>query len=263
MIKAQNIHTHSNFSDGLLSPELLIYFARRNHSTILGIFDHAFSTKLPDYLQIISLNQFITYGEEKAEELLTKYLHHLSLLNAKYSGLHLLKGIEIDVSKKNGINPSILPFYILNKFDYLLFEYVYDLHRDTLDNRCTIDDIVAIRKKITIPVGLAYNDIQLNWGGHEELIAAILGKNDIFVELNQHEQGNQRDNKHYYHLFSKDLLSAFKQNNVKFVIGSDCHGKDIFFIDDAMDFMREYNLPVHPLISSLYTQDIHTSRLTP
>ena len=109
-MRKHNLHTHTTYSDGELSPEQLIESAKQYNLEIIGICDHAFSTKLPEKYQITSR--------------LEQYLNHLKKIQQSSRGIDLKIGIEIDVSENYGTNPTELPFDVLNRFDYVLFEYV-------------------------------------------------------------------------------------------------------------------------------------------
>ena len=251
-MKRHNLHIHTTYSDGELSPEEIIDYAKRANLKIIGISDHAFSTKLDEEKQITNC--------------LEDYLIHLKRLKESSNGIELKIGIEIDVSKCFGADPEELPFYILNRFDYVLFEYV-DTENEQWGRvgRRDISEIIEIRNQLNIPVGLAHNDLQKNYAGREKYIAAILSKNDIFVELNQSESHpdtglgrSTRDDSDYYHHFSDELIRQSARRfskwlpfveNVKFVIGTDSHsGKSISNVDDAYQFIRKNNLSCHKLV---------------
>jgi len=169
-MKSHDIHTHTTYSDGFLSPEDLIEEAIARNLEILGICDHGFSRKLMDTYQITSC--------------LEKYLKHLKELQNTLDGLELKIGIEIDVSRIYGTEPSKLPFKILNQFDYILFEYV-DTEKEYWGEVGIrdISEIIEIRKELVVPVGLAHNDIQQNYHGNESEISKTLAQHDIFVEI--------------------------------------------------------------------------------
>ncbi|MFC1743271.1 PHP domain-containing protein [Candidatus Riflebacteria bacterium] len=240
-MKRHNLHTHTNYSDGKHTPEDLITLAQENGIEILGISDHAFSKKLPDYFQITGK--------------LETYLEHLKKLKASKSVV-LKIGIEIDVSTNYGTSPALLPFKLLNEFDYLLFEYVQTENEywGNVGER-NISELVEVRDKFTIPIGLAHNDLQKNFAGSEKLIAGILAENDIFLELNQSEYRgrcnsgrNTRAGIDYYRHFSELLLDELKENEVKVTIGTDSHsGKSLGKIDDAINFVEENKLSYHLL----------------
>lgn len=248
-MKTHNLHTHTSFSDGRLTAIELIDKARAEGMDILGISDHAFSNKLYKIWQIISLKQYQTMNTEHIHNTIDDYLDTLDLLNQRFDDIQVLKGVEIDVSRRSGINPSDLPFEILNKFDYILFEHVYDLHRDSQNQRREIQEIIEIRERLHLPVGLAHNDVQLNWDGQEQYIAAMLSEHDILLELNHYHNGNQREGVPYYQLFSPALLEALWIHRVSFVVGTDCHdGKNLSDTIEPMTFIENHQLRLHTLV---------------
>lgn len=242
-MRRHDIHTHTTYSDGLLSPEELIKQAKHKNLEVLGICDHGFSKKLMDTYQITSY--------------LEKYLNHLMRIKNTLNGLDLKIGIEIDVSKIYGVNPTQLPFEILNQFDYILFEYVNTEKEywGEVGNR-DISELIEIRKELDVPVGLAHNDIQQNYNRKETEIATILAQQDIFIEVQESElhpqRGvgrNTREGLDYYLHFSRKLIQELDNNRVKVVCGTDSHtGEYLGKLDKVIHFVRDNNLQVHELV---------------
>ena len=243
-MKNHDIHTHTTYSDGFLSPEDLIGQAINRNLEILGICDHAFSRKLIDKYQVTSC--------------LKTYLKHLKELQNTLDGLELKIGIEIDVSRIYGTKPSKLPFKILNQFDYILFEYV-DTEKEYWGEVGIrdISEIIDIRKELVIPVGLAHNDIQQNYNGKETKISKILAEHDIFIEIQDSEMHpqrgvgrNTRDGLDYYLHFNRNLIQELDRNRVKIVCGTDSHtGKYLGRLDNAFKYVKENNLQFHELVT--------------
>jgi histidinol phosphatase-like PHP family hydrolase len=249
-MRKHNLHTHTTYSDGDLSPEQLVESAKQSNLEIIGICDHAFSTKISENYQITSR--------------LEQYLNHLKKLQQSSNGINLKIGVEIDVSETYGTKPSELPFDILNRFDYILFEYVNTENESwgRVGSR-DISEIIEVRNRLKIPVGLAHNDLQKNYEGREKEIAMILSKNNIFIELNQsechpsREEGrNTREDSDYYQLFSDKLIEHLAKpkglpfiKNVKFVVGTDSHsGKNLDEVNDAYQFIKKNHLSYHDLV---------------
>lgn len=238
-MKKHNLHAHTTYSDGTFRPKELVEFAMSGDLEILGISDHAFSRKLPINYQVTSC--------------LEKYLIHIKEIQESFKDnkFSLKAGIEIDVSRNCGADPSQIPFNLLNGFDYLLFEYVNTEYESWGRIRGRdISKIIKIRDKLTVPVGLAHNDLQNNYQGKEKEISKILSENKIFVELNQSEHGrNTRDNLDYYTHFSLRLLEELKTREVKFVIGTDSHtGEGLLDINDAYQFIKKNELQLHEIV---------------
>ena len=161
-------------------------------------------------------------------------------LQKETTGLQLLIGVEIDVIS---ISPNDLPFDLLNQLDYVLFEYVNDGEK--------LIEVARNRSKFNIPVGLAHNDLQANFGGLEEKTAELLAGFDIYLDINQSEDcRNCRKFKNYYDLFSSELLMALYKWKVNVVIGTDSHtGEALCEIDEAFDFIVKNKLTPHPMIA--------------
>ncbi|MFX0184822.1 MAG: hypothetical protein ACFE95_17200 [Candidatus Hodarchaeota archaeon] len=119
-----------------------------------------------------------------------------------------------------------------------------------------ITEIINIRNRLTIPIGLAHNDLQRNFLGKEGQITELLANEDIFMELNQSEKHqmrqigrNSRERKDYYHHFSSKLVKLLKKFSVKVIIGTDSHsGSSINRISDVMDFIKSHQLFLHELV---------------
>jgi len=247
-MKRHNLHTHTTFSDGLLSPDQLAKTAKQTDIEILGISDHAFSTKLPEPMQITNR--------------ISQYLAQLRWIQQTSDNINVKIGIEIDVSKIYGIEPSQLPFEVLNKFDYVLFEYVNtECEAWGKVGRRDISEIIKVRHKLSIPIGLAHNDLQQNYEGREEQIASQLADYDIFIELCQSESlpwqkrlhhgigRNIREGLDYYQHFSQILIEELVSNEVKVVVGTDSHtGESLVHFDEVYAFIQKHNLHCHEIV---------------
>ncbi|MHA1451216.1 MAG: PHP domain-containing protein, partial [Candidatus Hodarchaeales archaeon] len=113
-MKRHDLHVHSIFSDGKLSPAEIVYQAEKKGLQTIGICDHAFSGKLPANMQVTSR--------------LDEYLENLRLIQANKQVVTVKVGLEIDVSKNYGIDPAKIPCDVINSYDYVLFEYVNTEH---------------------------------------------------------------------------------------------------------------------------------------
>jgi histidinol phosphatase-like PHP family hydrolase len=224
-----------------MTPEQLIDAAWRSGIQVIGITDHAFVTG--------------GYKDSMCSEgAVLAYFQNLRRLGSFMPNVQVLAGLEISVSLQFGAEPTKLPFKTLNQGDYALFENVgaeTDSHHPGFRG---IGELVAIRERLTIPVGLAHADLQMYFDGKEEALAKILSENDIFVELCQSEktQGffgykgrNTRDGLDYYRLFSSQMIAELKKHGVRFAVGTDTHtGEGIGNIEDAHRFIVENSLKV-------------------
>jgi len=235
---------HTKHSDGIFQLGKLVQIAKQKGLEIIGISDHAFSSKLSDQYQVT--------------DVLDYYLARLDEAKNDAEGIDVRAGIEIDVSMLCGVAPARLPFDVLDQLDYALFEYVNTENEywGRVGSR-DIRELIVVRDRLTIPIGLAHNDMQQNFEGREEEIARQLGKNDIFVELNQSEHSsrrgvgrNTRDGSDYYCHFSKKLLDALRKYDVKVVLGKDTHKDEgLADLDDAIEFVRREQLHYHEMVA--------------
>jgi len=169
-----DFHLHTTFSDGVLSPGDLARLCLEKGLEQIAICDHWGTKKYSDEFQVTDLQA---------------YYQNLSQLKDTYKDkLKIYIGLEIDFSKKYGADPSDYPFRQLNNLDFLLFEHV-DTSREswgTVNGR-SLEEIIALRDKIDIPLGLAHNHFQKNYRDREGSIIEQMKKNRIFLELCQAE----------------------------------------------------------------------------
>ena len=226
-MKKHNLHTHTTYSDGNNTPEELVRKAIDERLEVLGISDHGFTRKTK------SLD----------ETTIPRYIEHLKCLRERTAGIEIKIGLEIDALKTCGTNPQNLPFDIINKLDYVLFEDVrlpdkFDpLYRG-------IESIVSIRDRLTIPVGLAHTNLYDAFYGKEEETVKILGENDIFFELNLKYIPDIR------FVFQKVMLENLKKYGVKFTIGTDVHSREdsVGKIELAFKYLIENGLRPHEMV---------------
>lgn len=225
-MKKHNLHVHTTFSDGNFTLSQIIELAKRTDLEILGISDHAYTSKTTSL---------------SSEEEIEHYLRSIRSQSKNYSGLKA--GLEIDFRRLSGGMFPKLHFSVINQLDYLLFEYLGTQEGDT-----SIDELLRIRSNIQIPIGLAHTDLQINYAGKESEIAKILSDNNIFLELN-HSDRNSREGMPYYMHFSRLLLENLVKYKVNVVIGTDLHEEiDINNVQSAMSFITENKLQYSPLV---------------
>ena len=75
-MKRHNLHSHTTYSDGELTPELLIEKAKEERIELIGITDHLFAGKIPDDWQVASMPDQI--------ERIEKYVSYLKDLKTFY-----------------------------------------------------------------------------------------------------------------------------------------------------------------------------------
>jgi len=234
-MKNHDLHTHTNYSDGIHSPEKLITIAKDRDVEILGFSDHLFN-------RFISPEQTDFYLKKISE-----YISTLQILkNQNNDCIDIKIGAEVDFSERHGVSTEKLPFDLFNKLDYILFEnmdFAPKLGK-------SLYELIKIRDKLEIPVGLAHYDMQNVWQGKENEIAKRLSENDFFVELNVAESGSKmRNGKYFFEHFSKKMIEELVEKSVKFTMGSDSHyGWKLGHVKEAYDFILKHNLEVLDIV---------------
>jgi histidinol phosphatase-like PHP family hydrolase len=235
-----NLHNHTTFSDGSSSPRELAEAAVKSGLTHLGISDHFRSTKLEP---------------ERAVDLerLPAYIAEVRSLRVEYQGrMLILAGLELNFSLVQ-TDFTFLSQYApeknpLNKLDYLLFEYVNDAESMGLG----LEELLKLRPIIQIPLGLAHNDLEKNFGGilQPESLAKILAQSQVFVELcptRRYSRPDGAGHVPYYRVegeFNRRFYQAARKEGVLVAIGCDVHAdlRDLADTADAARFLAEAGL---------------------
>ena len=149
-----DLHTHSVFSDGSFAPEEIIEAAIAGGLTHVGISDHFRTSKLGLTAEYVML------------ERLDEYIDHVRALAAKHAPqITVLVGLEVDFSKRTPMEQFWQRGFQktpLNDLDYVLFEYVNDARWDGLP----LTALLAYRRWLQVPVGLAHNFLARNFSSH-------------------------------------------------------------------------------------------------
>jgi hypothetical protein len=253
-----NLHTHTTFSDGGREPEEVCRAAIAGGLSHIGISDHYCSYKLPE-------DSTVTM------ETMAEYVEAIHALQAEHRGeIQVLAGLEIVFSLVQ-TDFSLLfrrmfegdPVLAL---DFILFEYVNEKSWNGLDIR----ELVKIRPKFPMPIGLAHTDIDRNFKGvvGAEELARVLAGEAVFVELCPSPRnarpisagegaGGEEGVLPYYRVdsrFNRIFFEEARKRGVLFSIGTDAHGPkdDVAGVDDAVDFIRENGLEEN-LVLSLFS----------
>lgn len=230
-MKLHNLHTHTTYSDGDLTPERLIDELAKRGYEVMGITDHGFTRKTNSI----------------RESNLQGYLDRLKVIQEKEMRLEVKLGLEVDLDIKTGTPPEELPFDQINKLDFILFE-ARGIDRNYLN--FGINSIVRVRDKIKIPIGLAHYDYD---NPHRfEKVCKILMENDIFFELNTgHGTGFLEDPFNI-----GKVAELFKRYNIPLTVGTDLHKLSSLDYsngrrtpDYAFDFIRNNGLRSHKTVS--------------
>jgi len=235
-----NLHNHTTWSDGNLSPQQLAEAAVAAGLTHIGITDHYYTSKLAHSRKCVDPYRLLDYIVE------------LRLLAKWYANeIKVLVGLEVDFSARTQLEP-LLTSQLLNQLDYVLFEYVADVEWYGYP----LDELLAIRSQITVPVGLAHNPLARNFEPLMDAVdlVAALEDNDIFVELCPARRnavfapdGRSVFPYRYPTPYNEALWEAFSRSRVLFSIGSDTHHStaEVEALSDAWEFLRERGLLDH------------------
>jgi hypothetical protein len=232
-----NLHNHTTWSDGYLRPQQLAEAAVAAGLTHVGITDHYHTSKLGRGRNSVDLHHLLDY------------IVDLRLLARWYADeIKVLIGLEVDFSARTQLEP-LLTSQLLNQLDYVLFEYVADAEWYGYP----LDELLAIRPQITVPVGLAHNPLARNFElliDASDFVATLEGY-EIFVELCPARRnavfapdGRPVLPYRYPTPYNEALWEAFSRSRVLFSIGSDTHhsAAEVGELSDAWEFLRDRGL---------------------
>lgn len=172
-----DFHLHTTFSDGILTPEQLIEECAKRDMKKVGICDHWGTRKYSSRFQVTDI---------------AAYVETLSALRACYKEPEIYIGLEVDFSNAYGISPEEYDYDALNRAEYLLFEHVdtKEVEGNPVNGR-SLEELIRIRSRFGMPVGLAHNNFQRNFPGMEETIKKMK-ENEIFLELCEAEDKGKK-----------------------------------------------------------------------
>ncbi|MHC1721478.1 MAG: CpsB/CapC family capsule biosynthesis tyrosine phosphatase [Clostridiaceae bacterium] len=233
-----DVHNHTNWSDGINTPEQIIENAILNNVKVIGITDHYETQKCGSV----------------SRDMLPKYIEMLDSLKEKYkSKIKVVSGIEICM------NPLLtdldnLPYSDLNKLDFVLFEYVN--HNETC---VSFDDLKTYASNITCKKGLAHTDLMYYSKSYGvKYIIDFMKNNSLFWELNVNSGYD-----YFYDLSysissfkTKSFLKKFKKNNIAISVGSDIHS----LISYDPDNLRLGNFFANHIYFQMYKYDFSLSK---
>jgi histidinol phosphatase-like PHP family hydrolase len=227
-----NYHNHTVFSDGGFLPAVIVAEALAKGLEAVGISDHCFSgTKLgPNDVPSVE-----------------SYIGAVDKVRERYGGkIRVAAGMEVAFGPN--MAESGIPRRVCNRLDFILFEYV------GLFKGFGLDELVAVRRHIDCPVGLAHTDVDLAFPDVErEELADVLEKEDIFVELcptrrNMRVALHPVDGEELYikpaYRCNIEFYRLVRESGIGLTIGTDTHDNlsDVADIGDAVDFIEEQGL---------------------
>ncbi|MHC4664003.1 MAG: PHP domain-containing protein [Planctomycetota bacterium] len=180
-----DLHTHTTFSDGDLTPEEMARLAIGRGITHLAITDHLFTHIAPVHVVGLDSNSAPGLGEEMLKEVegdavsdrsFTEYMDEIARVKADAAkeGLHVLAGGELDFIAADDKVRHMAD--ALNRLDFILVENVHGGNWEKFR---------SFLKIIDVPVGLAHVEISSAFPEVlPRMLASAVGRTDVFVELN-------------------------------------------------------------------------------
>lgn len=217
-----NLHSHSAFSDGQYTPEALVLQAIEKGVSVLGISDHYFTRKTPSI----------------KPNMLCIYLDELDRIAKRFEGkIRILKAIEINTLEHFLLGLDFPEPDLLNRLDYLLFEYVTNIPRAGIPLR----HAVLMAKESGLPCGLAHTDLAMAFPNlqPEELIHKLLSAG-MFIELN--ESYRRPGERHPFYEHYHPYLNVARKMGLIFSAGTDVHHQITGSASRAISFLIESGL---------------------
>jgi len=222
-----NLHVHSTWSDGAHVPRDLMRSAIVHGLTHIGITDHYLTRKLSTPQFCVGPDEVAAYAAD---------IREVAEDHARW--LDVLVGLEVDWSVRAApYLPALWPQ--VGELDYLLFEYVDDAAWEG----DSLEALLALRPSLTLPVGLAHNDLAGNFAERytPEALVELLEASDLFLELPTAPQTG------YYRAqdpYTLRVWACLAESGVRYSVGSDAHQRidAVAEVDDAHQFLEERGL---------------------
>ncbi|MFY9270213.1 MAG: DNA polymerase/3'-5' exonuclease PolX [Candidatus Manganitrophaceae bacterium] len=160
-------HVHTTYSDGAGSIEEMVEMAERVGLEYIGISDHGPASSHPDGLT----------GEQ-----IGKQHEEIERLRSRFKGIHVFKGIEVDILPDGGIDYDDR---VLSLFDFVIASV--HSHFDMSEKEMTDRILKAIRHPKVTFLGHPTGRILLSRPGYPVVIEKILeeaSRYNVIVELN-------------------------------------------------------------------------------
>ncbi len=217
-------HTHTTFSDGLLSVDQLIEAAIAKGYQFIGISDHLNS---PTIAHPVTPDRF------------PSYLEQLRLAQRHYQQIKVLVGGEVSIKPDGELD---FPERLLKKLDYVIASPHSSLQQDEIT--ATRRMLTAINNPLTTiighPTGRLINrrpGLSFNW----EKVFTAAAKRQVVFEINAHPARLD---------LAYSLVKLACSYGLKFAIDSDAHSKeDLDLIKYGVWVARKAGLTVGDLAS--------------
>jgi len=230
-----NLHNHTTYSNGLFSPDMIIDYAVKSGLEYVGFCDTFGSKKISD------ASTLETYIND-----IKKY----ALLNPNPK-IKVLVGLEIDTSSEETMQLyHDLPIHLVNRLDYLLFENVQDDEK----NGMPFFQLINERKRVSVPIGLAHNDISRNFTDvNQDNLISVLESDRIFIELNDSPKYMKLSKPYYF--FADTFFRKIRIRDVMLSIGTDTYDvlDEVGAVKEAYNFVERMGLQRN-LITKLWSR---------
>lgn len=228
-----NLHLHSTFSDGSLSPGDILNLAARGKMELIGFCDHFKTSKVGNSLSLEALEEYSSCLRDCSPD---------DQILCGSTPPQVLAGLEIDSCPGRTDLESL--FRLPKCLDYLLFEYI---GKSSMGGLC-LKAFLNFRKNLPFPVGLAHTHLSELFRDFTPAGALeLLEENNIFLEVTGGTRNHLRlrdGTPIPLYRADQEFYQALAQTNVKISLGTDCHHdpREIWNIEEPLEFIRELKL---------------------
>lgn len=214
----QDLHNHTQWSDGSSTPEELLHRARKNGLKVLGISNH---------YEVI---------QDKVA-----YRRTLNKLKKYFPDIKFLIGVEIRIGTL--LSLPIVDLDTLNLYDYILIENL-EYHTNIPE---VLEYLSSIRSKLTAKIGLAHLDLE-RLGSHRIGVIDFMVAQNIFLDFNF--EGTFYANLLQGYGQIEDILGS----GIEIIVGSDTHAIETDWwhnLISAHNYLIKHNHLLTPRTSKL------------
>ncbi len=207
----QNLHNHTQFSDGTALPKEIVDEAIKQNMEAVAITDHF---------------QYIRKSKK-----LELYIEVLQNLKDTTKDIKILKGMEINTSM---VIVDELPIDILKQLDFVLLEHLP-----------SVKVLIKMAKAIPCRIGIAHPNSHIL---EQEALIEVCEKYNIFIELNTIRftfMDEVNDENQLEFETQESFFNKLKGTKIKVSVGTDTH-TDLFdyytYIKRAYEFIERLEL---------------------
>ncbi len=225
-----DLHIHTTYSDGNMSPEEMVSFAIKKGYEYIAITEHSVSVK---------------YARGLDKEGLKRLWDEIDRLNEKYGEkIKVLKGTEVDILKDGSLD---YPEEILEKFDIVIAA----IHQ-SFNYRTTERMIKAIENPLVHIIAHPTGRLISRRKGYEDYdideVIEAAAENSKILELNAYPERLDLDELN---------LRKAKNKGIKIAINTDAHGiTDMEYMKYGVGIARRGWLEKQDVINTLHFHDL-------